>query len=137
MFFIAGEYHGNNPEMSKLLHKAVRQKSENAYFVYQQHLANRPVNVSFLSFSLRILQTETYLFTLCCLLLVWIFLVFCSYMLMSPSILRFFVIFLSSKVIGHLFLLGKLNRHPPLSSVSALVECLLELFPGRHMKQLQ
>lgn len=40
-----GEYHGNNPEMSKLLHKAVRQKSENAYSVYQQHLINRPVNV--------------------------------------------------------------------------------------------
>ncbi|KAL3533562.1 hypothetical protein ACH5RR_007083 [Cinchona calisaya] len=40
-----GEYHGNNPEMSKLLHKAVRQKSESAYSVYQQHLAIRPVNV--------------------------------------------------------------------------------------------
>ncbi|KAL3637165.1 Ferredoxin-dependent glutamate synthase [Castilleja foliolosa] len=40
-----GEYHGNNPKMSKLLHKAVRQKSETAYSIYQQHLANRPVNV--------------------------------------------------------------------------------------------
>ncbi|XP_030452855.2 ferredoxin-dependent glutamate synthase, chloroplastic [Syzygium oleosum] len=40
-----GEYHGNNPEMSKLLHKAVRQKSLSAFSVYQQHLANRPVNV--------------------------------------------------------------------------------------------
>ncbi|XP_073139676.1 ferredoxin-dependent glutamate synthase, chloroplastic-like [Henckelia pumila] len=40
-----GEYHGNNPEMSKLLHKAVRQKNETAYNIYQQHLANRPVNV--------------------------------------------------------------------------------------------
>ncbi|KAK1318567.1 hypothetical protein QJS10_CPB04g00347 [Acorus calamus] len=40
-----GEYHGNNPEMSKLLHKAVRQRNESAYSVYQQHLANRPVNV--------------------------------------------------------------------------------------------
>ncbi|CDP09547.1 unnamed protein product [Coffea canephora] len=40
-----GEYHGNNPEMSKLLHKAVRQKSESAYSVYQQHLVTRPVNV--------------------------------------------------------------------------------------------
>ncbi|KAL5812046.1 hypothetical protein ACOSQ3_026996 [Xanthoceras sorbifolium] len=40
-----GEYHGNNPEMSKLLHKAVRQKSESAFSIYQQHLANRPVNV--------------------------------------------------------------------------------------------
>lgn len=47
MYFIfKGEYHGNNPEMSKLLHKAVRQKSESAFSVYQQHLANRPVNVS-------------------------------------------------------------------------------------------
>lgn len=44
--YLKGEYHGNNPEMSKLLHKAVRQKSESAYSVYQQHLANRPVNVS-------------------------------------------------------------------------------------------
>ncbi|KAH6832541.1 glutamate synthase 1 [Perilla frutescens var. hirtella] len=40
-----GEYHGNNPEMSKLLHKAVRQKSETAYSIYQQHLTTRPVNV--------------------------------------------------------------------------------------------
>ncbi|MQL77895.1 hypothetical protein Taro_010312 [Colocasia esculenta] len=40
-----GEYHGNNPEMSKLLHKAVRQKSESSYAVYQQHLASRPVSV--------------------------------------------------------------------------------------------
>ncbi|KAK8649235.1 hypothetical protein V6N13_129968 [Hibiscus sabdariffa] len=40
-----GEYHANNPEMSKLLHKAVREKSETAYSIYQQHLANRPVNV--------------------------------------------------------------------------------------------
>ena len=43
---VLGEYHSNNPEMSKLLHKAVREKSETAYAVYQQHLANRPVNVS-------------------------------------------------------------------------------------------
>ncbi|XP_010505887.1 PREDICTED: ferredoxin-dependent glutamate synthase 2, chloroplastic-like isoform X1 [Camelina sativa] len=40
-----GEYHGNNPEMSKLLHKAVREKSETAYAVYQQHLSNRPITV--------------------------------------------------------------------------------------------
>nr|CAB3458853.1 unnamed protein product [Digitaria exilis] len=40
-----GEYHANNPEMSKLLHKAIREKSDNAYTVYQQHLASRPVNV--------------------------------------------------------------------------------------------
>jgi glutamate synthase (ferredoxin) len=45
VFRPGGEYHGNNPEMSKLLHKAVRQKRESAYAVYQQHLANRPVNV--------------------------------------------------------------------------------------------
>ncbi|KAL5720219.1 glutamate synthase (ferredoxin) [Ranunculus cassubicifolius] len=44
-FRAGGEYHGNNPEMSKLLHKAVREKNESAYSVYQQHLANRPVNV--------------------------------------------------------------------------------------------
>lgn len=41
-----GEYHGNNPEMSKLLHKAVREKNPDAYAVYQEHLAKRPVNVS-------------------------------------------------------------------------------------------
>ncbi|KAL2642870.1 hypothetical protein R1flu_010457 [Riccia fluitans] len=40
-----GEYHSNNPEMSKLLHKAVREKMESAYAVYQEHLATRPVNV--------------------------------------------------------------------------------------------
>ncbi|MBA0849519.1 hypothetical protein Goshw_017084, partial [Gossypium schwendimanii] len=40
-----GEYHANNPEMSKLLHKAVREKSESAFSIYQQHLASRPVNV--------------------------------------------------------------------------------------------
>lgn len=32
--------------MSKLLHKAVREKSETAYAVYQQHLSNRPITVS-------------------------------------------------------------------------------------------
>jgi len=45
LHFFKGEYHANNPEMSKLLHKAVRQKSQNAFSVYQQYLANRPVNV--------------------------------------------------------------------------------------------
>ncbi|XP_066398214.1 LOW QUALITY PROTEIN: ferredoxin-dependent glutamate synthase, chloroplastic-like [Miscanthus floridulus] len=40
-----GEYHANNPEMTKLLHKAIREKRDNAYTVYQQHLASRPVNV--------------------------------------------------------------------------------------------
>jgi glutamate synthase (ferredoxin) len=40
-----GEFHANNPEMSKLLHKAIRERSDNAYTIYQQHLASRPVNV--------------------------------------------------------------------------------------------
>lgn len=40
-----GEYHGNNPEMSKLLHKAVREGNRDAYAVYQEYLAKRPVNV--------------------------------------------------------------------------------------------
>eukprot|EP00250_Pteridium_aquilinum_P010221 c19223_g1_i1 orf=236-5086(+) len=40
-----GEYHSNNPEMSKLLHKAVRERNESAYAVYQQHLATKPVQV--------------------------------------------------------------------------------------------
>lgn len=44
--FLIGEFHANNPEMSKLLHKAIREKSDNAYTIYQQHLASRPVNVS-------------------------------------------------------------------------------------------
>nr|GFB14342.1 ferredoxin-dependent glutamate synthase, chloroplastic [Tanacetum cinerariifolium] len=38
------EYHGNNPGMSKLLPKVVREKRESAYSIYQQHLANRPIN---------------------------------------------------------------------------------------------
>lgn len=45
IYIFKGEYHANNPEMSKLLHKAVRQKSQSAFSVYQQYLANRPVNV--------------------------------------------------------------------------------------------
>ncbi|KAL2320665.1 hypothetical protein Fmac_029634 [Flemingia macrophylla] len=45
-----GEYHANNPEMSKLLHKAVRQKSQSAFSVYQQYLANRPVLRDLLEF---------------------------------------------------------------------------------------
>lgn len=40
-----GEYHGNNPEMSKLLHKAVREGNRDAYAVYLEYLASRPVNV--------------------------------------------------------------------------------------------
>lgn len=45
---VPGEYHGNNPEMSKLVHKAVREKNKDAYAVYQEYLAHRPVNVHFL-----------------------------------------------------------------------------------------
>ena len=40
-----GEYHGNNPEMSKLLHTAVRDDSATAYETYVDHLDNRPTNV--------------------------------------------------------------------------------------------
>lgn len=59
----SGEYHSNNPEMSKLLHKAVRERNESAYAVYRQHLATKPVQVSVhksLHFSaciLRMMQT--------------------------------------------------------------------------------
>ncbi len=38
-----GEYHMNNPEMSKALHKAVVNKSYDHYEVYRQHLEHRPV----------------------------------------------------------------------------------------------
>lgn len=41
-----GEYHGNNPEMSKLLHKAVRNGEADAYLTYQAHINQRPTNVS-------------------------------------------------------------------------------------------
>lgn len=55
-----GEYHGNNPEMSKLLHKAVREKMESAYAVYQEHLSTRPVNVNFFpSYTYRQLNRQT------------------------------------------------------------------------------
>ena len=37
-----GEYHINNPDMSKTLHKAVRQKNYDHYEVYKQQLENRP-----------------------------------------------------------------------------------------------
>lgn len=41
------EYHGNNQEMSKLLHKAIglggKQPSPDAYELYQEHRADRPV----------------------------------------------------------------------------------------------
>jgi glutamate synthase (ferredoxin) len=38
----SGEYHINNPDMSKTLHKAVRQKNYDHYEVYKQQLENRP-----------------------------------------------------------------------------------------------
>ncbi|WP_219729932.1 glutamate synthase large subunit [Sodalinema gerasimenkoae] len=38
-----GEYHGNNPEMTKVLHKAVREKQYDHYEVYKNHLMSRPV----------------------------------------------------------------------------------------------
>ena len=38
-----GEYHGNNPDITKVLHKAVREKQYDHYEVYKNHLMNRPV----------------------------------------------------------------------------------------------
>lgn len=38
-----GEYHMNNPELAKTLHKAVEGKQYDHYEVYKQHLQNRPV----------------------------------------------------------------------------------------------
>lgn len=38
-----GEYHGNNPDMTKVLHKAVREQQYDHYEVYKDHLMNRPV----------------------------------------------------------------------------------------------
>ncbi|WP_414542006.1 glutamate synthase large subunit [Nostoc sp. CCY0012] len=38
-----GEYHMNNPELAKALHKAVDGKQYNHYEVYKQHLQGRPV----------------------------------------------------------------------------------------------
>lgn len=38
-----GEYHMNNPDMSKALHKAVANKDYDHYQVYKQQLLNRPV----------------------------------------------------------------------------------------------
>ena len=39
------EYHGNNPEMSKLLHKAVRESDPDLYALYKEHVDNRPGTV--------------------------------------------------------------------------------------------
>lgn len=44
-FIKGGEFHGNNPEMSKLLHKAVRANSTEAYLAYQAYLESSPANV--------------------------------------------------------------------------------------------
>lgn len=38
-----GEYHMNSPEMSKALHKAVKEQNYDHYEVYKQHLQGRPV----------------------------------------------------------------------------------------------
>ncbi len=38
-----GEYHMNNPEMSKALHKAVGEKSHDHYQLYQTLISNRPI----------------------------------------------------------------------------------------------
>jgi glutamate synthase (ferredoxin) len=39
-----GEYHMNNPEMAKILHKAVGANNPDHYEIYRQHLVNRPVS---------------------------------------------------------------------------------------------
>ncbi|MEO1403488.1 MAG: glutamate synthase-related protein, partial [Cyanobacteria bacterium J06635_1] len=38
-----GEYHMNNPQMTKLLHKALKTKQHDHYEIYQQQLQNRPI----------------------------------------------------------------------------------------------
>ena len=38
-----GEYHGNNPELTKVLHKAVREGTYDHYQAYQDYLGTRPV----------------------------------------------------------------------------------------------
>ncbi|QSJ17160.1 glutamate synthase large subunit [Nostoc sp. UHCC 0702] len=42
-YFPKGEYHMNNPELAKALHKAVDGKKYDHYEVYKKHLQNRPV----------------------------------------------------------------------------------------------
>ncbi|NEP19015.1 MAG: glutamate synthase subunit alpha, partial [Leptolyngbya sp. SIO4C1] len=39
----SGEYHMNNPQMTKLLHKALETKQYDHYELYQQQLENRPI----------------------------------------------------------------------------------------------
>ncbi len=38
-----GEYHGNNPDLTKVLHQAVREGKYDHYEVYKQHVQSRPV----------------------------------------------------------------------------------------------
>eukprot|EP00899_Mesostigma_viride_P025406 jgi/Mesvir1/604/Mv02039-RA.1 len=40
-----GEHHGNNPEMTKLLHKAVRGNEPEAFAYYSEYLKTRPTSV--------------------------------------------------------------------------------------------
>jgi glutamate synthase (ferredoxin) len=42
-YFPRGEYHMNNPELAKALHKAVDGKQYDHYEVYKKHLAGRPI----------------------------------------------------------------------------------------------
>ncbi|WP_414527429.1 glutamate synthase-related protein [Nodularia chucula] len=42
-YFPKGEYHMNNPELAKALHKAVDGKQYDHYEVYKQHLQGRPI----------------------------------------------------------------------------------------------
>jgi glutamate synthase (ferredoxin) len=42
-YFPKGEYHMNNPELAKALHKAVDGKQYDHYEVYKKHLAGRPI----------------------------------------------------------------------------------------------
>lgn len=42
-YFPRGEYHMNNPELAKALHKAVDGKQYDHYEVYKQHLQGRPI----------------------------------------------------------------------------------------------
>lgn len=122
IYIFKGEYHANNPEMSKLLHKAVRQKSQSAFSVYQQHLANRPVNVS--------PEDPTFMIVLYN---------FCTTGLCEIFFyhFRFSVIFLSLKVIVLQYLWGRLNLLHVSCNGFALAGCHLELFQEKLTKQLQ
>lgn len=43
-YFKRGEYHSNNPELTKLLHKAVRGEGADHYTTYQAYLNDRPLS---------------------------------------------------------------------------------------------